>query len=148
MVNAAPFVLDERVAQLFIDVVGPDAVLRSDEERDQYRDPFWHPEDRTYDSSLVLFPTTREQVQQIARIANEHGVPLWTSSQGRNNGYGGPSARVRGSVLVSLRNMNRVLHIDRELAYAVVEPGVSWFDLREALDASGNEDLWFSIPDL
>lgn len=148
MVKPSPYQLPAEVADLLVAVVGEDAALRGQEERDTYRDPFWHPEDRTYDSSLVLFPKTREQVQEIVKIANAHEVPLWTSSQGRNNGYGGPSPRVRGSVLVSLREMNRVLHIDREMAYAVVEPGVNWFQLREALDASGNEDLWFSIPDL
>ena len=148
MLNVPPYQLDPQVADQLVAVVGDDNALRDQQDRDGYRDPFWHIDDRTYDSSLVLFPSTRDEVQQIVRIAHEHAVPLWTSSQGRNNGYGGPSPRVRGSVLVSLRQMNRVLTIDRELAYAVVEPGVSWFDLREALDASGNEDLWFSIPDL
>jgi 4-cresol dehydrogenase (hydroxylating) flavoprotein subunit len=96
----------------------------------------------------VLFPTSTEQVQEIVRIANEEGIPVWTSSQGRNNGYGGPSPRVRGSVLISFRRMNRVLEINRELAYAVVEPGVRWFDLYDALQESGNGDLWVSIPDI
>ncbi|GAA1537263.1 4-cresol dehydrogenase (hydroxylating) [Microbacterium ginsengiterrae] len=148
MVNAAPYQLDPQIADLLVAVVGDEHALRSQEERDNYRDPFWNIEDRTYDSSLVLFPHSTEQIQAIVRIANEHGVPLWTSSQGRNNGYGGPSPRVRGSVLISLREMNRVLEINEELAYAVVEPGVSWFELREALDRAGHEDLWFSIPDL
>ena len=148
MASVDPYVLDDAVAERLIAVVGVGEALRTDAERDGYRDPFWHKEDRSYDSSLVLFPSTVEQLQEILAIANEYSVPIWTSSQGRNNGYGGPSARVRGSVLVSLRRMNRVLEIDRELAYAVVEPGVSWFELREALDASGNEDLWFAIPDL
>jgi 4-cresol dehydrogenase (hydroxylating) len=81
------------------------------------------------------------------RIANRHGVPLWTHGQGRNNGYGGPAPRVRGSVIVSLRNMNRVLEINEECAYAVVEPGVRWFDLYEALKA-GDQRLMLSIADL
>lgn len=144
----ATFELSDAVADRLIEVVGADAALRTAEERRDYRDPYWAADDDTYDSSLVLFPSTVDQVQEIVRIAAEHAVPLWPSSQGRNNGYGGPSGRVRGSVLVSLRRMNRVLEINRELAYAVVEPGVSWFELRQALDASGNEDLWFSIPDL
>lgn len=148
MVNAPRFQLDDAVAARLAAVVAEDAVLRTDAERDEYRDPFWHQEDRTYDSSLVLFPSSLEELQAIVAIANEEGVPLWTSSQGRNNGYGGPSARVPGSVLVSLRRMNRVLEIDPELAYAVVEPGVSWFELRAALDEAGHEDLWFSVPDL
>ena len=37
-----------------------------------------------------LTPTTVEEIQEIVRIANRYGVPLWTIGQGRNNGYGGP----------------------------------------------------------
>ena len=37
-----------------------------------------------------------------------------------------------GSVVVSLRRMNRVLELDGELGYALVEPGVRWFDLHQA----------------
>ncbi|GAB3616654.1 FAD-binding oxidoreductase [Okibacterium endophyticum] len=141
-------VVDDSILERFVEVVGRDGALLTQDERDTFRDPFWLPEDRSYDSSAVLFPRSTEQVQRIVRIADEFEVPLWVSSQGRNNGYGGPSPRVAGSVLVSLRRMNRVLEIDPELAYAVIEPGVTWFDLRAALDESGNTDLWFSIPDL
>jgi 4-cresol dehydrogenase (hydroxylating) len=81
------------------------------------------------------------------RIANEYGVPLWTIGQGRNNTYGGAAPRVRGSVIVNLREMNRVLEVDEDLCYAVVEPGVRWFDLHDALEAAGGS-CWPSIPDL
>ena len=63
-------------------------------------------------------PTTVEEMQAVVRVANEHKVPLWTHGRGMNNGYGGPAPRLDGSVIVSLRNMNRVLEIDEELAYA------------------------------
>ena len=43
--------------------------------------------------------------------------------------------------------MNRVLEIDGDAAYAVVEPGVRFFDLYEAVKASGHK-LWISVPDL
>jgi len=147
-IDEAPYVLDEAVARRFRDALGDDAVVTSREGRDEYRDPYWHPADRSYDSSAVLYPGSTEQVQEIVRIANEFRVPLWASSQGRNNGYGGPSPRVAGSVLVSLRRMNRVLEINDRLAYAVVEPGVRWLDLHEALVAGGHDDLMVSVPDL
>ena len=35
--------------------------------------------------------------------------------------------------------MNRVLEINEELGYAVVEPGVRWFDLYEAIQAGGHK---------
>ena len=74
-------------------------------------------------------------------------MPLWTHGAGRNNGYGGPAPRVKGSVIVSLRRMNRVLEINEECAYAVVEPGVRWFDLYEAIQAGGHR-LMLSIADV
>ena len=60
-------------------------------------------------------PQTVEEIQAIVRIANEHRVPIWVSGVGKNNGYGGSSPRVRGSVVVNLRRMNRVLEINEEL---------------------------------
>jgi 4-cresol dehydrogenase (hydroxylating) len=140
--------LPDDVRDRLVEVVGRDNALVTDEEREEYRDPYWFQEDRSYDSSLVVFPASLEEVQAIVRIADATGTPIWTSSQGRNYGYGGPSPRVRGSVLMSLRRMNRVLEINHELAYAVVEPGVRWFDLYDALQESGNGDLMLSIPDL
>ena len=122
-------------------------LLTSDEDLREFRDPFAFETWDEYTASAVVMPETVEQIQEIVRIANRHGVPLWTHGQGRNNGYGGPAPRVKGSVVVSLRNMNRVLDINEECAYAVVEPGVRWFDLYEAIQAGGHR-LMLSIADV
>ena len=131
----------------FAAAVGSAAVLTSEAELAEFRDPFAYATWDEYTASAVVMPTTVEEIQDVLRVANEHKVPLWTHGQGRNNGYGGPAPRVRGSVIVSLRNMNRVLEIDEECAYAVVEPGVRWFDLYDAIQAGGHK-LWLSIADL
>jgi 4-cresol dehydrogenase (hydroxylating) len=70
-----------------------------------------------------------EQVQAIVRIANAHKIPLWTVSTGRNLGYGGASPAYSGSVVVDLKRMNRILEVNDKTHFAVVEPGVSYFDL-------------------
>jgi 4-cresol dehydrogenase (hydroxylating) len=142
----APVLPDGLVARLRA-ALGAEWVWTEAEDMAEYRDPFWVPGDDTYAGAAVVAPASTEEVQAVVRIANEFGVPLWTSSQGRNNGYGGASPRVGGSIQVSLRRMNRVLEIDEELAYAVVEPGVRWFDLYDALEAGGHR-LRVSIPDL
>jgi 4-cresol dehydrogenase (hydroxylating) len=131
----------------FIDALGPDGVVTAPEQLAEWRDPYDYKRSDDYTASAVVFPRSVEDVQAIVRVANEHRVPLWTSGQGRNYAYGGPAPRVRGSVLVSFRNMNRVLEVDDELAYAVVEPGVRFFDLHDHLRAGGHR-LWASIPDL
>jgi 4-cresol dehydrogenase (hydroxylating) len=127
--------------------LGADAVLTSDEDLREFRDPFAYSTWDDYAASAVVMPETVEQVQEVVRIANRHKLPLWPHGQGRNNGYGGPAPRVKGSVIVSLRRMNRVLEINEECAYAVVEPGVRWFDLYEAIQAGGHR-LMLSIADV
>jgi 4-cresol dehydrogenase (hydroxylating) flavoprotein subunit len=131
----------------FAAALGDAAVFTSDADLREYRDPFSFASWDDYTAAAVVTPTEVEQVQEVVRIANEHRVPLWTLSQGRNNGYGGPAPRVKGSVIVSLRDMNRVLEINEELAYAVVEPGVRWFDLYDAIKAGGHR-LMPSIADV
>src|SRR5579859_3849058 len=144
--SVSPQSLDAALSE-FADALGAGAVLSSPDQLREFRDPFQF---ATWDdnaASAVLMPETVEEVKEIVRIAGRHGVPLWTHSQGRNNGYGGPAPRVRGSVIVSLRNMNRVLEINEDLGYAVVEPGVRWFDLYEAINARG-APLMASIADI
>jgi 4-cresol dehydrogenase (hydroxylating) flavoprotein subunit len=131
----------------FAKALGQERVLTSEEQLREFRDPFQFGAWDQYTGSAVLQPTTVEEIQEIVRIANRHGVPLWPHGQGRNNGYGGPAPRLRGTVVVSLRGMNRVLEINDECAYAVVEPGVRWFDLYDAIKAGGHE-LMLSIADV
>ncbi|MEU9267135.1 FAD-binding oxidoreductase [Streptomyces sp. NPDC048251] len=135
------------VVEALKQVIGPDAVITDPQQLADFLDPYTYQGwDATTPIAAVL-PATVEEVQAIVRLANEHGVPLWTVSQGRNNGYGGQSARVDGSVIVNLSRMNRVLEVNDEQAYAVVEPGVRFLDLRDHLRDGGHK-LWPSSPDL
>jgi 4-cresol dehydrogenase (hydroxylating) len=134
-----------RALTAFGEALGPDAVLTSEQDLREFRDPYAYVGWDEFTAGAVVMPSTVEQVRAVVRIANEHRVPLWTFGQGRNYTYGGPAPRVRGSVLVNLRRMDRVLEVNEELAYAVVEPGVRFFDLYDALRG---HRLWPSVPDI
>ncbi|HEY2054622.1 MAG TPA: FAD-binding oxidoreductase [Solirubrobacterales bacterium] len=140
--QAAAGALDE-----FRSVLGADAVLTSEDALREFRDPFAPSSWDEYTASAVLMPETVDQVQEIVRIAGDRGVPLWPQGQGRNNGYGGAGPRLKGSVTVNLRRMNKIIEIDDDLAYAVVEPGVSFIELYEAI-RDGGHPLMLSVPDL
>lgn len=127
--------------------LGDDNVITSAGELAEYRDPYDYRGSDEHTGTAVVSPESVDDVREIVRIANEFRVPLWTFGQGRNYAYGGPAPRVKGSIQVSFRKMNRVLHVDDELAYAVVEPGVRFQDLYDHLQAGGYR-LWPSIPDL
>ncbi len=135
------------ILQAFAEVLDGGGLLQSSTAVKEYRDPYAFASDAAFVPSAVLLPTSVEQIRAILGIANQHGVPLWVVSQGRNLGYGGGAPRVSGSVVVSLRRMNRILEVNEECAYAVVEPGVSFIDLYEHLQAGGHK-LMASVPDL
>lgn len=126
--------------------IGADNVLTDPAALADHGDPFGPPGE-WYRPGAVLLPGSVEEVQAVLRIANRHGTPVWTSSQGRNKGYGGGAPRVSGSFGLSLRRMNRVLEVDEENCMALVEPGVRFFDLYDHLRATGSK-LWMSCPDL
>ena len=132
----------------FADVVGRDWVLTSEDDLGPYRDSYstvWGtPEERQ--ASAAVSPTTVEEVQAIVRIANRYRIPLFPISTGKNFGYGGPSPNVTGSVVVDLKRMNRVLEVDETRNFALVEPGVSYFDLYRHIQERGLK-VWIDCPD-
>ena len=136
-----------RALARFEQIVGQEHVLTAASDLLEFRDPFQPATWDDYTPSAVVMPESVEQIQDIVRVAAEHAVPLWTHSQGRNNGYGGAGTRVKGSVTISLRRMNRILEIDDELCFALVEPGVSFLQLYEAL-RDGGHPLMLSVPDI
>lgn len=135
-----------KALRAFASAVGKDAVLTA-EQSVEFRDPYSFPGWNDHWPSAVVQPSTVEEVQAVVAVARQFKIPLWTTSMGMNNAYGGPAPRVRGSVVVSMRRLNRVLQVNEDLAYAVVEPGVSFFDLYAELQRRGSS-LWASIPDL
>src|SRR5215831_6440305 len=132
----------------FEQVVGKEWVFTGDEDLDLYRDsfsPYWHePEDPA--PSAAVAPESVEQVQAIVRIASQYKVPLWTVSTGKNLAYGGSAPRVSGSVVLDLKRMNRILEVNDRNHYALVEPGVSYFDLYRYIHEKGL-NVFIDAPD-
>lgn len=129
------------------EALGADAVLTDPEDVREFRDPYEGPDAVGHSPSFVVQPADVDGVRAVVRIAADLGVPVWTSSQGRNYGYGGSAPVVDGSIVLNLRRMNRILEIDEAGAYALIEPGVSFFDLYEEIKRRGLK-LWISVPDL
>jgi (+)-pinoresinol hydroxylase len=80
------------------------------------------------------------------RVANQHKIPMYPISTGRNLAYGGAAPVYSGSVVLDLKRLNRVLEVNEKNAYALVEPGVSYFDLYEHIQKA-KLDVWIDPPD-
>ncbi|MBI5256434.1 MAG: FAD-binding oxidoreductase [Burkholderiales bacterium] len=91
--------------------------------------------------SAVVYPKNAAEVQAVVRAAARAGVPVWPVSTGRNWGYGERNACYEAGITMLLERMGRIWHVDEQLGYAVVEPGVSYKQLNDHLKRSGSR-LW------
>ncbi|PZU10986.1 FAD-binding oxidoreductase [Sphingomonas sp.] len=132
----------------FRTAVGPDWVFTSDEDVALYRDaysPEWgEPTERLV--SAAIAPVEREQVQAIVRTANRYRIPIYPVSTGKNLGYGGSAPNLSGSVVLDLKRMRKIVEVNDKRHFAIVEPGVSYFDLHHHIRANKLRS-WIDCPD-
>lgn len=83
----------------------------------------------------VVFPCCTEQVADVAKICQRHGVAMVT--RGAGTSLAGGCLPLGGAVVVALTRMNRILQIDLHNRMAVVEPGVPNLRLTQALCGTG-----------
>ena len=132
-ISAAAF---ERALAAFGNVVGRQWVLATDQDRDSYLDAYAPGDAETHAPSATIAPASVEQLQAVVRLANAHRIPIWPISRGKNFGYGGSAPRMAGTALVDLGRLNRIIEVNAELAYCILEPGVGFFDLYDYLQAN------------
>lgn len=117
--------------------LGPNAVNRSSETAIRYGENTMPGGSRAVDG--VLYPASTAEVQVMVRAAARHGVAIYPNSTGNNIGLGSRSPVKGGQVVMDLgRRMNRILEINEKMAYAVVEPGVSYQTMHDELVRLGN----------
>ncbi len=103
-------------------LLGPEHVLCNDTVLDRYAQTTLPEGNR---SLAVLRPESTAEVCELVKIAAAHRVPIYPISRGKNWGYGDACPVTAGQVIVDLGRMNRILEVNTELAYAVIEPGVT-----------------------
>ncbi|MEJ0039680.1 MAG: FAD-dependent oxidoreductase [Gammaproteobacteria bacterium] len=114
-------------------VLGKEHVLATDTDRETYLDLYAPGNEITHAPSAALVVSSTEQVQEVVRIANQRRIPLWPISRGKNYGYGGSAPAMPGTVVLDLTRMKRILEVNADLGYCIIEPGVGFFDLHEHL---------------
>jgi glycolate oxidase len=89
----------------------------------------------------VVRPTTAQQVSEIVKLANEYKIPI--VPRGAGTALCGHSVPISGGITVDLQQMNKIKEIHVEDLYVVVEPGVIYDQLNNALA----EPKFFFPPD-
>ena len=86
---------------------------------------------------FVVRPGHAEEVQKLVVWANETGTPLVAVSSGPPHFHGDTVPSAPEAVIVDLTRMKAIKRIDRRNRIAVIEPGVTYFELDAALAELG-----------
>jgi len=90
---------------------------------------------RGHPADLVVLPADTREIAATLRLCHEHRVPV--VPRGGGTGYTGGAVPVCGGVVLSLERLNRILRIDEDSLYAVVQPNVITGDLQDAVERVG-----------
>lgn len=120
-------------------LLGGDHVLLDADDREFYSTDVYNADKIAL---AVVRPGTTNDVAQIVHLANEHNVPLVPRGGGASytDGYV-PSEP--NSIIIDTSRFDRIVEINERDMYVVVEVGVTWAALNEALAAKGLRTPFF-----
>ncbi len=81
------------------------------------------------DPAAVVFPTSTEEIQALVKAASALGSSI--TPRIANTNVGGLAIAAEGGIIADLTRMNRILEVDADEMYAIIEPGVTQIQLKE-----------------
>lgn len=126
-------------------IVGEEWVFADEASTISYRKSFIPDLRGEHIPSGAVAPASVEQVQAILEVANRYGLPMWPVSTGKNMGYGMATPASSGQMILDLKRMNRIVDFDAELGTILVEPGVTYQDIHDYIEAN-NLPYWLDVP--
>lgn len=83
----------------------------------------------------VVFPESTAQMVEILKLANEYLFPV--TARGGGVGYTGGAVPVDGGIVIGTDRMNKIIEISADDLYAVCQPGITTFELQQAVEKQG-----------
>ncbi len=90
---------------------------------------------RGHPPDLVVWPGSTREVAAVLALCHAHRVPV--TPRGGGTGYTGGAVPVLGGLVLSLERLDRILRIDEESLFAVVEPNVVTAHLQDEVERRG-----------
>jgi len=118
---------------LFEKIVGKENMSSDKEQLEKYGQD--ETEDLIFFAEVILKPNSVKEISQIAKICNEHIIPL--TVRGAGTGLSGGALPIKGGVLLSMEKFNKIIKIDERNLQATVEPGVINYEFQEAVKQVG-----------
>ena len=110
-----------------VEIFGEDRVVTDADALHEYFDDSTELDGQ--DPAAVVFPTTTEEIQALVKVTSELGSSI--TPRVANTNVGGLAIAAEGGIIADLTRMNRILEVDADEMYAVIEPGVTQIQLKE-----------------
>jgi len=93
---------------------------------------------------FVVIPENSAQLIELVKFCNQNSIPIVPYISGNN--VGGLTIPEHGGIVVDFgKKMNKILHINENMMYALLEPGVTFGKLKKHLDEN-YPHLRYSYP--
>ncbi len=125
--------IDNHIISEFLSFLDEKQVITSENQKLAYAQD--KTEDFVYMPELVLIPADTEEISKILKICNNHIIPVTVRSTG--TGLSGGALPVKGGIVISMENFNKILNIDTDNFQITTEPFVINYILQQAVKEKG-----------
>jgi len=116
----------------------------SDKQSDLYPYSYDMTEVKPSMPNFVVIPENKEQLVKLVKFCNKYIIPIIPYITGNN--VGGITVPVKGGIIVDFgKKMNKILHVNENMKYAILEPGVTFGQFKKYLD-DNYPNLRYSYP--
>ena len=132
-------------ARSFRIIVGDDRVVTAEDRLASYFDPYSPGLADEYAPSGAVLPASVDEVKACSASPVATACRCGPSRSAATMPMAAPRPCLKGSMILDLNRM-RAIEVNAELAYAVVEAGVTYLDLYKFI-RDKNYPLWIDCPD-
>ena len=126
--------VDQRIVDELISILGNAGVMTDVDKMAAYAHDETSEAEYCRMPEVVVRPENTEQVSQILRLADREMIPV--TPRGSGTGLSAGCVPLHGGIVMSLERMDRIIEVDTENLFIVVEPGVTTGEVqRTAKDA-------------
>jgi glycolate oxidase len=132
----------EEVYEKLVEIFG--SVNVTEKKVDLYPYSYDMTECKPHMPDFVVIPESVEQLVNLVKFCNQNFIPIVPYISGNN--VGGLTIPESGGIIVDFgKKMNKILHVNENTMYALLEPGVTFGQLKKYLDEN-YPHLRYSYP--
>ncbi|KAF7718765.1 D-lactate dehydrogenase (cytochrome) [Penicillium ucsense] len=130
---------EKAIAELRL-ILGKDAVSTDEDDLQYHGFSEWSSLNANRLPVAIAYPTSTEQVSEIAKVCSKYRMPMIPYSGGSSleANFSAP----HGGLTIDFGNMNKILAINEDDMDIIVQPSIRWMDLNEEIKDTG---LFFPV---